>query len=109
MPRSDTMFKAGRSGNPGGRPKAAVDVQTLARAHTADAIRALVDALSSPRERVPAAVALLDRGWGKPIQPTDVTSGGEAVRYVIMSVPEAESTEAWLEQYAPKGLPGRAQ
>ena len=58
----------GRSGNPGGRPKAALDIQALAREHTPDAIRALVAALANPRERVAAAVALLDRGWGKPIQ-----------------------------------------
>src|SRR5215510_11563187 len=58
----------GRSGNPGGRPKAALDVQELARAHTPDAIRALVAALDSPRERVAAATALLDRAWGRPVQ-----------------------------------------
>ena len=59
----------GRSGNPGGRPKAALDIQALARQHTPDAINALVAALANPRERVSAAVALLDRGWGKPTQP----------------------------------------
>ena len=59
----------GRSGNPGGRPKAALDIQALARQHTPDAIAALVAALANPRERVSAAVALLDRGWGKPTQP----------------------------------------
>jgi len=59
----------GRSGNPGGRPKAALDIQALARQHTPEAIQALVDALANPRERVSAAVALLDRGWGKPTQP----------------------------------------
>lgn len=97
-------FKAGVSGNPGGRPKAAFDAQALAREHTPAAIAALVKALANPRERVPAAVALLDRAWGKPLQPTDLTSNGDSVRFVIMSVPEAENTEAWLEQYAPKTI-----
>jgi hypothetical protein len=55
----------GRSGNPSGRAKG---VEQLARAHTAEAIRALVKALDSPKERVPAAVALLNRGWGLPKQ-----------------------------------------
>ena len=59
----------GVSGNPGGRPRAALDVQELARAHTPEAIRALVAALDSPRERVNAACALLDRGWGRPALP----------------------------------------
>jgi hypothetical protein len=45
-----------------------LDVQKLARTHTPEAIAALVAALSSPRERVAAAVALLDRGWGRPTQ-----------------------------------------
>jgi hypothetical protein len=43
-------------------------MQELARTATPAAIKALVDALNSPRERVSAAVALLDRGWGKPAQ-----------------------------------------
>lgn len=58
----------GRSGNPGGRPKAALDVQALARRHTEPAIRALIEALRDPRLKVQAAQALLDRGWGKPAQ-----------------------------------------
>jgi hypothetical protein len=41
----------------------------MARARTPQAIEALTAALSNPRERVAAAIALLDRGWGKPQQP----------------------------------------
>jgi HEAT repeat protein len=63
LPRSSTSFQPGQSGNPAGRPKG---IEALARAHTPAAIAALVDALRSPKERVSAAVALLDRGWGKP-------------------------------------------
>jgi hypothetical protein len=65
-PPHGRRFVKGQSGNPGGRPKAALDIQTLARQHTPDAIAALVAALASPKERVSAAVALLDRGWGRP-------------------------------------------
>ena len=68
-PPHGRRFVKGQSGNPGGRPKAALDIQALARRHTPDAIAALVAALANPRERVSAAVALLDRGWGKPTQP----------------------------------------
>jgi hypothetical protein len=60
---------AGRSGNPGGRPKSALNVQELARAHTKDAIRALVRGLNDPKHYVHAAQVLLERGWGKPVQP----------------------------------------
>ena len=59
-------FPKGVSGCPGGRPRQ--DVTALARAHTVDAIEALVAALKRPKEAVPAAVALLDRGWGRPVQ-----------------------------------------
>jgi len=55
----------GVSGNPGGRAKG---LEQIARAHTPAAIAALVAALKSTRERVPAAIALLDRGWGRPAQ-----------------------------------------
>ena len=61
-------FKPGQSGNPGGRPAVVKNIQELARAHTADAIAALVAALKEPRERVAAATALLDRGYGRPEQ-----------------------------------------
>ena len=57
-----------QSPNPGGRPKAAIDIQALARDKCPDAIKALFDALSDPRTRVSAAVALLDRGYGRPSQ-----------------------------------------
>jgi hypothetical protein len=101
-----TKWKPGQSGNPGGRRKQTRPSLQLARAHSWDAIRTLAticnDPAAAPAPRVAAAMALLDRGWGRPMQPTDVTSNGDSVRFVIMSVPEAENTEEWLEHYAPK-------
>ena len=88
----------GRSGNPGGRPKAALDIQALARAHTPDAIPALVAALANPSERVAAAVALLDRGWGKPIQAIE---GSMEQTYVLRAPPPVESVDEWLRLHAP--------
>jgi hypothetical protein len=43
-------------------------VQALAREHTTATIQTLVAALKNPRHKVAPAMALLDRGWGKPLQ-----------------------------------------
>jgi hypothetical protein len=67
-------FKKGQSGNPGGRPKVVAEVRELARLHAPEAIAALVEIMTegkSEAARVSAAVALLDRGYGKPAQTID--------------------------------------
>jgi hypothetical protein len=97
LPRSSTSFQPGQSGNPGGRPKG---IEALAREHTPAAIAALVDALRSPKERVGAAVALLDRGWGKPT----VTVEGNLDMlhsYVLRAPTPTESADEWLKMHAP--------
>jgi hypothetical protein len=65
-----TPFQKGKSGNPGGRPKAAHSIQELARKHAPEAVKTLVDIAKkgTPGARVSAAIALLDRGYGKPPQ-----------------------------------------
>jgi hypothetical protein len=92
-------FAPGQSGNPGGRPKN--HVQSLAREHTEAAVLALVEALNNPRERVPAAVALLERGWGKPVQPIEGDMLG--VSWVVRAPAPVESTKEWFARYAPPG------
>jgi hypothetical protein len=44
-------------------------VQALARTYTETAVLTLVRCLDDPRHAVSAAIALLDRGWGRPSQP----------------------------------------
>src|ERR1044072_1086178 len=77
MPGKGRPFPKGVSGNPGGRPKVLGDVQELARERSPDAINTLAaimdDQKAPPAARVAAANALLDRGCGKPTQPTSQT------------------------------------
>jgi hypothetical protein len=60
----------GQTPNPGGRPRADRPVIVLAQQSTEKAIRVLRDIAfdaSQPTEhRISAAIALLERGWGKP-------------------------------------------
>ncbi len=69
--RGNPNWVKGISANPGGRSKKLAEVKELAQAHTADAIKALAAICKSgisESARVAAAVALLDRGHGKPVQ-----------------------------------------
>ena len=57
------------------KAKAVTDIKSLARQHTDKAIASLAGIMNQPKApaaaRVAAAQALLDRGWGKALQPTD--------------------------------------
>lgn len=68
-------FAKGQSGNPGGQTRLQKDVKELAREHAQAAIDALAEALSDPKQRVAAATALLDRGFGKPKQEVQASGG----------------------------------
>ncbi len=52
--------------------KTPTEIRSLARSHTASAIKVLAKVMTSPKApaaaRVAASCALLDRGWGKPTQ-----------------------------------------
>lgn len=61
-------FKKGKSGNPGGRPKAEFSVRHIAREYGKEAIEKLVTLMRTAKDQKvqrDCAVALLDRGYGK--------------------------------------------
>jgi hypothetical protein len=74
--KRSTSFKPGNNANPGGRPKAIIQLVELARTHTEDAIKTLADIMNNSQSdpaRATAAGHILDRGWGKPMQTTTTT------------------------------------
>lgn len=68
------MYKPGTSGNPGGRPKEAIEMRELARTHSVNAMNFLVQTLKDEtaplKYRITAALAIIERAYGKPIQPS---------------------------------------
>ncbi len=75
-------FQKGQSGNPGGRKKkddTVKRVEELARQYTDIALDALADECKNGKgqPRVAAANALLDRGYGKPIERQETGEPGD--------------------------------
>lgn len=72
MAANSGSWKPGQSANPGGRPKQDGRVKELAQQQTELAINTLVEICENKKNgasaRAAAAVALLDRGWGRPAQ-----------------------------------------
>ncbi len=71
-------------------PKTPTQIRSLARKHTKSALRTLVgiagQAKAPAAARVSAAVALLDRGWGKPAQHHDGDDGDNPIVHKVLHV-----------------------
>lgn len=71
-------FQPGRTGNPGGRPKKTEEERTLeqmCRDKTPDALGVLIQIMEAgeqERNRMTAAMAIIERGYGKAVQPTTI-------------------------------------
>ena len=87
-------FKSGQSGNPKGRPKAPLrEVKELAREHTEEAVRRLAYWMRQtkvPSAAIAAALALLDRGWGKATSISEVNKS-ETVTIDTTKVSDVEA------------------
>jgi hypothetical protein len=73
-----TAFAKGVSGNPGGRPPKTEEQRTLeamCREKTQEALDVLLQIMSTgenERNKITAAMAIIERGHGKAVQPTTV-------------------------------------
>lgn len=87
MQTNKWQFKPGKSGNPGGRPKGEGEVRALARQGTVEAIERLKYWMRSknPKASVTATIALLDRGWGKPVSFEPDKDSEQPITVIVMS------------------------
>lgn len=88
------LWKPGQTGNPKGRPPGIL-ARDAARKYTELALETLIEACKHKGERVQAAIAILDRGWGKPKEQVEqvnfnVDMGG------IDAPPLPETLDEWL-------------
>jgi hypothetical protein len=108
-------WKKGQSGNPGGRTKTSREITQLALEGSKKAIKRLLQLVDSKDERVAlsAAIAVLDRGCGKPTQvmqhagdPENPLQSGAKIEMVIVDPkptidrPPEETREQWLARRA---------
>jgi hypothetical protein len=84
---SSGSWKPGQSGNPNGRAKPLVDVAALARKHGPKAIEIVAGIMMRDKDskvRLAAAVALLDRGFGRPKQEIE-TTGNQTIELHLVA------------------------
>jgi hypothetical protein len=91
-----TAWKPGQSGNPGGRMKGVAEVEALAREYSRPALITLAKIMEDEKAphaaRVSAATHLLDRGLGKPKQPTELTGADGTPLFPVLAVTIARLT-----------------
>lgn len=85
-PRS--AFRPGQSGNPSGRRKKTDDqhrIEDAAKEYSPEALAALLDEAKHGKgaPRVTAAVALLDRAWGRPVERSETGEPGDFARMTV--------------------------
>lgn len=89
-------WKKGQSGNPAGRPKRSIDLMAKASQFDDEVLNLYVSIIRDPkaprRDKLTAAQALLDRGFGKPGQ--SIMLQGDAEKPVVTAQLSREQMEA---------------
>lgn len=85
-PPTSTTFRKGQTGNPKGRPKVPTEVKEILKAAAPGAAKLLVemvaDETQKPELRIKCAETVLDRVYGKAVQPIDGEMDS-VVRFVL--------------------------
>jgi len=84
--------------------KAPIEIRSLARLHTEEALDALCeimrDKAAPPAARASASIYLLNRGWGMPVQSLEVSGD---IKQTVMRAPAVAATSAaWAETHVPE-------
>lgn len=81
-------FQPGKSGNPGGRPKANPEVLEILRSATPDAARRLVEIANDPghKQQLAAVESILNRVLGMPKQPIGLDPDDHAAQHIAGSL-----------------------
>lgn len=80
-PAPKTAFAPGKSGNPGGRPKktdAEFELEAACKAKSSEALGVMVGLMTEAKNdsvRLQAALAIIERAHGKPLQRSEVRTG----------------------------------
>ena len=95
MPRPKGLPRTG--GRQKGAPnKATADIKALAQVHCSDAVdtlaKIMTDSEIPPAARVAAAKELIDRGYGKAVQPTEL-SGKDGAPFAYEFIVKRAGTE----------------
>jgi hypothetical protein len=75
-------FAKGQSGNPGGRPaRTAAELDLIAQCkektpRALEVLERIMESAEKDRDRLTAALAIIERAYGKPVQPTDNEHSG---------------------------------
>lgn len=94
-PKRRGGFPPGKSGNPGGRPKLPEEFKELAKKHSLDALKVVIDISENPEakdsDRIKASELIIDRGFGRPLQANQIgIEGGPQTLEVVFADPDLE-------------------
>jgi len=106
QPLKPWLWAKGKSGNPAGDHDNKLKVQVLryARSKGMKAIRKLTELMDNPKAapstQLMAAMALLDRGFGKPKQELSVEQTGRSLEDILIAIAQQREQERIAVQKA---------